>query len=386
MKHKIFLIALLLNFNLIVCFGQTSKLVITSQIRLPTDSATKTCLIKSIEQFLIDKDKKLNMSNVIDNAHYNQYKDFFDEYRNIEKSKKYNDTSFFKCYLTNVVLQPDNSYHISLSFYGISSEQVIINRLRTTMIAKKEKDYFKFYCPFETNVRLWNTQKVDNITFFYQDNFDKKIALDFEQYNLSIAKKLKLEPMQFKYYKFKDIQDIYEALGIDYSLSRNGEVRSGSFDLANKIFYAGTNRDEYKHDLTHAYFGLKFADSLRNWTAEEGYNVYSTDFWGETTEQNFQYLKDYIKANPNTSLWSAFEKNLYLKSPIPIKYVLSALLMRKVEREHGFYKVLELISCGESDDNYFKKMKVITGVTKETFDEVIKTELQNPTTTKRFGN
>jgi hypothetical protein len=376
MNHKLFGIILLFHVKWIACLGQTSELVIIPQVKLPNDSLTKWCLIKSIEQFLRDKNNQLVVSKIIDKGHYNQYKDFFDIYKNIERSKRYRDTTFFRCYLTNVVLQPDHSYEISLSFNGMSPDKEVINRLRTTMIAKKENDLFKFYCPFETNVRLWKSQKVGNITFFYPDSLNKEIALDFDQYNSRIATKLKMAPMQFKYYKCKDIQEVYRLMGIDYDLSINGEVRSGSFDLQNNVFLAGTNTDQYKHDLTHAYFGLKFAGRFRNWTAEEGYNVYSTDFWGETTEQNFQYLKDFIQANPKATLLSAFENNLYLKDPIPIKYVLSALLMRKVEREYGFENVLELISCGASDDNYFKKLKDITGITKETFDEVIKTELQ----------
>jgi hypothetical protein len=350
--------------------------VITPEIKLPTDSFIKSGLIKSIEQFLRDKNQDLSTSSVVDKEHYKQYRDFFDIYINIEKSKKYNDTSFYKCYLTNVVLQPDHSYQISLAFYGISPNKEVINRLRTTMIAKKEKDFFKFYCPFETNVRLWKSRKIGNITFFYKEHFDKKIARDFEQYNSSIATKLKIEPIQFKYYKCKDVQEMYYLMGIDYDLSRNGDVRSGSFDLKNKVFLSGTNTEQYKHDLTHTYFALKFPNKVRNWTAEEGYNVYTTDFWGETTEQNFQYLKDFIKANPNTTLLSAFEKNVYLKYPIPIKYPLSALIMRKVEREYGFEKVLALIDCGESDELFLKKLKEITGITKEMLEEVFKTELQ----------
>jgi hypothetical protein len=377
MKYLFFFITLLLNFQGIVCFAQTSPLVITPQIKLPTDSLTKSGLIKSLEQFLRDKNQDMSTSNVVDKAHYNQYRDFFDIYKNIERNKKYNDTSFYRCYLTNVVLQPDHSYQISLAFYGISPDKEVINRLRTTMIAKKEKDSFKFYCPFERNVQLWKSQKIGNITFFYKDQFNKKIAQDFEQFNSKIATKLKIEPMQFKYYNCKDVQEIYSLMGIDYDMSRNGEVRSGSFDLTHKVFLSGTNTEQYKHDLTHAYFGLKFPNKVRNWTAEEGYNVYTTDFWGETTEQNFQYVKDFIKANPNTTLLSAFEKDIYLKYPIPIKYPLSALIMRKVEREYGFEKVLELIDCGGSDEHYFKKLKEITGITQETFEEVLKTELQN---------
>lgn len=202
------------------------------------------------------------------------------------------------------------------------------------------------------------------------------MAKDFDQFNTFLSKKLKLNTLKFKYYKCKDIQEVYALLGISYDLTRNSEVRSGSFDVVNKVFYSGTNSDQYKHDLTHAYFGLKFPDSTRNWTAEEGFNVYTTDFWGKSTEENFRYLREFIQANPSMTLLSAFEKNVYLKFPIPIKYPLSALLMRKVERELGFDKVLEVINCGESDDQYFAILEKMIGLTKQNFDKVILEELK----------
>lgn len=377
--HKMRAIKLLLLIQILLTnihvFGQNQNLIITPQIKLPNDSLVKQKLLNSLQQFLVDKNNDLSKSKVIETTHFKKYIDFFDAMKDIEISKKYNDTSFFKCYLKNVILQPNKNFKIELSYYGITKDNEVINRLNISLIAKLNNEIFQFYCPFEENVKSWKSQKVGNIEFFYKDSFNKSIATNFDNYNTILSKKLKVNTLQFKYYKCQDIQEVYSLMGIDYDLSRNGEVRSGLFDLTNKIFLAGTNSDQYKHDLTHTYFGLKFTDSLRNWTAEEGYNVYSTDFWGETTAQNFQYLKEYISSNPNITLISAFEQNLYLKYPIPIKYPLSALLMRKVEKEYGFDKVLELISCGESDENYFKKLKEITGITKEMFDNIIKEEL-----------
>lgn len=376
MNVKKLVVLTIFSLNIFIVFGQNSKLKITPLIKLPFDSLVKTRLIQSIEMFLIDKNLDLNKSKVVESNHYKQNIDFFDLLKNIEKSKKYNDTLFFKCYLKNVVLQPNKDYKIDLSYYGIAPNNEVINRLNFSLIARPFEDLFKFYCPFEENTKNWKSKKIGNIEFFYENNIDLDVAEDFEKYNSAIAKKFNLTPIQFKFYKCKDIQEVYKILGVDYDITRNGEMRSGSFDISNKVFLAGTNTDQYKHDLTHTYIGVKYPDSLRNWTAEEGYNIYTTDFWGESSEQIFKYLRDFITSYPDSSLIKAFEKDIYLKYPIPIKYPLAAILVRKVERELGFTKVLELISCGEKEELFFVKLEQLTGITKSTFDQVIKEELR----------
>ena len=374
-KIYLSLIIALLFFDFEICLCQNPKLIVAPQIKLPHDSLTKVCLLKSLDLFLNEKNHDMSNSLVVDNQHYQQYKDFFDIFINAENSKRYNDTAFFKCHLTNIILQPDSSYRVSLSYFGISPNKEIINRLSTTFIAKKGYNFFKFYCPFEENTRYWQSKKIGNIEFFYEHDFNPMIAKDFEKYNSMLAKKLKVKPLKFKYYKCHDIQELYRLMGIEYDVDQNGNIRSGSFDTKNMIFLSGTNSDQYKHDLTHTYMGLMFADSLRNWTAEEGYNIYTTDYWGESNRQVFQYLTNYAKENPDISLLEVFEKNKILKYPIAIRYPIAAVIMRKVEKEYGFEKVLQLISCGEAEDGFLPKLKEITGISKEIFDKVVRDEI-----------
>lgn len=374
-RTKYSLISVILLFSLTACLGQASQLIITPTIKLPHDSLIKVQLLNSLEIFLKDKNQDMYNSVVIDRIHYEKYKDFFDTFKNLEKSKKYNDTSFFKCHLVNIVLQPDKSYRVSLSYFGISPNKEIIHRLSATMIAKQDKGVFKFYCPFENNTKHWKSQQIGTVKFYYEYDFNPNIAKDFEKYNKEIAKKLSLKPLELSYYKCRDIQEVYRIMGIDYDININGNVRSGSFDTKNKVFLSGTNSEQYKHDLTHGYMSVVFADSLRNWAAEEGYNIYTTDYWGESSEQIFKYLIEYVKLNPNISLLNVFEKDIILKYPISIKCPIAAVIMRKVDKEYGFNKVLQLISCGESDDKFFLKLQELTGITKETFDPIVRAEL-----------
>ncbi len=349
-------------FNALFCFGQTAALVITPQIKLPKDSATQTKLLNSLNLFLKQKNQDLSNSEVVEFRHYSKFRFFFDIFKNAEKSERYKDTLFFKCYLKNVVLQADKSYQISLSYYGITPQKEVINRFDIWMLAKEGTDFFTFYCPFEQNTRDWKTKKIGNISFFYEKKFDTNVAKDFEQYNTYIAKQLKIKPLQFAYYKFSNIQEAYKAIGVEYAISRNGDTRAWIVDDVHGIVLSGTNSEQYKHDLTHWYFGLVRPDSLQNWTAEEGYNIYKTDYWGESSEQNFRYLHDFIIANPSISLLDVFEKNPMLHAPIQIKYPIAAVLMSKIDKEYGFEKVLEMASCGESDAAFFATLQKITGL------------------------
>lgn len=363
----------------IVCLNGKSQVVnykIISQIELPNDSLLRVRLLGSLDVFLGDARFDLQNSKMVDQDHYSQYFDFFDMLNGVERSRKYNDSSFFKCYLKNVVLQPNGDYKIDLSYYGTSPEMEIINKLNITFLAKENNENFKFFCPFKENSEAWKSKKIGNIDFFYKEKFDKKEAKDFDRYNSSLAKKMAIKPLTFRYYNCKDIQEVYKLLGIDYDISINGEMRSGYFDQKNKLFLSGTNSFQYKHDLTHTYFALKYADSLRNWMGEEGFNICNNDYWGVPGDEIFKLLKDFIQSNQYFSPLDALKGDEYLKHPILIKYPIAAVLVRKVEKEYGFEKVLELISCGENEENFITKFVQITGIGLDKIDETIKEELK----------
>ena len=47
-----------------------------------------------------------------------------------------------------------------------------------------------------------------------------------------------------------------------------------------------------------------------------------------------------------------------------------------MEKEYGFEKVLELISCGENEENFITKFVQITGIDLDKIDDTIKEELK----------
>lgn len=358
------------------CLAQHPRFVVLPQIKLPHDSIESKQLLNSLDCFLNDKNNRLHRSDVVEVSHYEKFKFFFDELAYVEYDKQFKDSLFYICYLTNVVPQAGQGYRVSFVFQGITPDRQIIHKLSASLLAQKGGPLgFRFYCLFDENTRNWSGQKLDHITFYSQSGFDAIVAADFEDYNTQIARKLSVPPLQFKYYKCRDLQHVYELMGIHYDVRINGNKRSGYFDHGSKLFLSGTGTDQYKHDLTHAYFDLILPDSMRNWTAEEGYNIYTTDYWGESGDKIFEYLTEYFQLHPDESVMLAFEKKRILRYPIPIKYPIAAVLMRKIEREYGFDAVLKLIGCGETDADFFLTLEKTTGIRSSDLDQIIPVEL-----------
>lgn len=60
------------------------------------------------------------------------------------------------------------------------------------------------------------------------------------------------------------------------------------------------------------------------------------------------------------------------KYPLNVDYAINALFIEKIEKEKGFYFVIQLISCGKyqkNNLNYFTELEKITGITRGKFNE-----------------
>ena len=246
MKNYLKSILLILFLNVtFLAFGQNSDLIITPQIKIPTDSIAKKYLIENLKIFIHDIENGNVSTGVIAKVHLFKYKDYFDIFNNIQNSDKYG-TRFFKPYLKNIVLQSDRSYKIDISYFGIDDKNQILNRINFSVIAKSENGNFNFYCPFEENVKNWNYKKQKKITFHFDDKFNKENALNFEKYNVEIAKKLNLSPIAFEYYKCKDIQEV---TAIRKSKIKRA-LESRIFDFAKQIILYGTLQAKQKYQKT----------------------------------------------------------------------------------------------------------------------------------------
>lgn len=363
------IIITVLFLTLIISNIYSQEIKIIEGVRIKLKDELKSQFIENINGFLTSKNQDSTMNKYVDPQNYTTYKEIFDELKNIELDVESADSIYYQPYLINFVSHSDTTHLITISFRSIDREKA-----RIDLLALNREGQFVFLNPFEFNVQDWNTERIGDIQFYFRGKLNYSQAKDFEKHNTLLANFFSISPYSIKYFKCRDLQEVYQLFGITYHIDITG-IKRGCVTITNEnIFVSGTNSDEYKHDLTHFYFGLQIPKEKRNWVAEEGYNINLTDYWGFSTEDNYTFLKEYLKNNDVTPL-EIFENNRIMRSPIPTKMPVAAVILRMIEREYGKDGILKMIGCGNTDDDFFSALESLTGITKQNFNEAVYTEL-----------
>ena len=356
-----FLILILPNF---LVAQIEREIVLNKSVHLFLEEKTNQNLIHRLNEYLTKPPNKTTLF-------YDQK--LLENINNVLKMPEYG--ASFNWQLLNCVPYNNNLNQIKLSLIGQLGNGYIFCPISITLIAERQNDSFKIGSPFLFNVKHWKSEQIDNIQFFFQHTFNREEANQFAEHSKFLAKKLQLGLIQLDYYKCENIQEIYKLIGIDYSVKINGLSRGSQTYHNPNVFLSGTNKDEYSHDLTHFYFEKAIPDSIRNWTAEEGYNISITDYWGEPRDSIFTYLKEYISKNPKKSILDIFNSNDLIKEPIRARMPISALLIQKIEREHGFEKVLKIIRSGTKKEDFLDALNQIAEINENNFDDNVREEL-----------
>jgi hypothetical protein len=342
-----------------------NRIIVNESVRLFPEEEMRQKLVNRLTEYLTKfPDEIISFSD----------KELLENVNEVIKMPEY-DTSSFKWQLLNCVPFDNNVYQIKLSLIGQLKNGSAFCPLSIASIAEQQSGDFKIKSPFYFNTEHWNSTEVSQITFFHQYSFNRKEATKFVEHSEFLADKLGVEPITLDYYKCKNIQEVYKLIGIEYSVRINGVSRGSLTNHDFNIFLSGTNKDEYSHDLTHFYFEKATPGSIRNWTAEEGYNITVTDYWGESLDTILTYLTDYMSGNPDRTFLEIFNSNELVKAPIRARMPIAAVLIRKIEREQGFDKILEIIKSGSEKEDFLVALNLVAGINESNFDKTVKTEL-----------
>ncbi|MEO6980473.1 MAG: hypothetical protein ABI113_18925, partial [Mucilaginibacter sp.] len=102
--------------------------------------------------------------------------------------------------------------------------------------------------------------------------------------------------------------------------------------------------------------------------------------WGISSPEILRLFKEYAAANPNADWLTLYinEKNKNFSEgskPLKISYAINALVAQKYDKEKGGAP-MALLTCGKiekGDENYFKALEKVSGITKANFNaEVLK--------------
>ena len=379
MKQRILLIAC---FLLTFTFSTHAQgLIIMSGISVPKDSVTKNDLIISLNGFLDQKEGPNKENKFVLKEDLLAMSALLDEIKGMEKNAKLKDDHFYKAYLTNSVKLDDGDFLIQLSYLGMAENAPVL-RASFRLLAKKQGGQFYFYSVLKQNTLAWKTKKLNNITFHFRDTLDAANANAYLKAANSYDARLKTPVTPFNFYFCDNFPEVAQVLGVDYKLDYTGikyddiSSHENNTNLEINGGYDGPLCFD-PHDLWHDRLHRVLSTDVINRPVDEGCAYLYGGSWGTGWEEVLAMFKKYALEHPDAD-WL----NLYINTtnfvdgakPMKIAYAINALIVRKLEKEKGFAPVMELLSCGkreQGDNNYFKALEKITGISKAGFNTAV---------------
>lgn len=363
-------------------FSQSNNLILGANLQLPKDSIVSKQLISSLNNLLVAKENPNEENNFVLSSQKVETFILLDEIKGIEKSGKFKDDHFYKPYLVNVVKLNDQEYYIQISFIGIN-ENVPMIRASFELIAHKSDKSFLFSSLLVQNTRNWQKQKIGNFVFHYQKSINKFKVQEFHKLAKLFDKKLNITNKTTEFYCCDNFVASQKLLGIVYKTDYNGKSEntlSASFGNKNIAVLGNKNGsfDEFDpHDLWHDRLSLVIVRNLVNKPIDEGCAYLYGGSWGISWTEIFKVFKKEIANKKETNWVDIKENEIYFKTKEyrnSADYVVNALLIQKIENEKGFAGVWTFLNCGKKEkgnENYYKTLEKLTGITKENYNEKV---------------
>lgn len=372
----------MLCFSYQSLFSQTIYLRVNSNIVLPKDSIEKRALLLAINGFLAASQNNNDENTFVYKNEKLETYILLDELKGIEKSVNYKDEHFYKPYLTNLVALRDSNYLVQISYIGNYLDTAIL-RASIRFVAHKSKESFCFSSVLKSKTALWKTRASNNIYFHYRNKINKSSSSEFFSLARRYDAKLKIKNKQVEYYGCKDIFELQDIMGIDYKSDYNGSISNiRSVTLGDRrLVLLGNNKSSFetfdKHDLWHDRMSLILPRSKANKSIDEGCAYLYGGSWGLSWNEIFEAFKNQISSNKNSDWVDMKEVPVYFKTKEfnnSADYIVSALLIKKIEKEKGFEAVWELLNLGPSEkgnEKFYQAIEKICGVKKDKYNEFV---------------
>jgi hypothetical protein len=368
-------------FSFFCGYCQTDVLLVPRGILLPPDSLTRVELLGSLRGWLGGPQRENGYILADDRPAISA---LMDEMRGLEKKVVgVGDTSFYKCYLTNVVPVDSGEFRVQLAYMGVKGaergvggEAVPELRACCTVLARQRGDKFYFSSPLGENTVGWKTRQIGNCQFHYKKGINMEKAAAYQKKLAFYDKKLGMEPQIIDFYCCDNLPEAIKLVGLEYKADYNGlsyEELSGfsgnrSVVLCGFVSVDGFN-DWDPHDTWHMRLHNVVAPATINRPVDEACAYLYGGSWRiYQPEDVLRLFGEYAAAHPDAD-WLALYKagTNFIPPPkiLKISYAINALIVRQLEKDKGFPAVLELLTCGkkeQGDGNYFAAVRRLTGV------------------------
>lgn len=383
--HFIFLIA-----TCTTLFAQSNSLIVNNGIVLPEDSLESKALLLSVNRFLFAAEKNSENKWVLPSERI-ETQILIDEIQGIQKNEEFENNSFFKAHLTNIIPLEESKYAVKVAYIGIGDNTARL-RAHFELIAHKSNDRFLISSPLIYNTQNWKTKKLQNHIFHFPYTLDEERIQLITDRIVFYDKKLKNNTGVTNYYLCKDEINPLNLFGVEYKSDYNGDdlitrYISKENDKALWVVNESGLYDYNIHDLWHNRLGRVISRREVHRRVDCHIATIYGGIWGLSWEELFPIFIEQFPVSKNVD-WLEHKKNKshFLTQDDRKNYTddfVGALIIRKIEKEKGFDGVWELLLTKRTkeEDEYFDVLERLTGITRKNYNKeaykLIKEEINN---------
>ncbi len=269
---------------------------------------------------------------------------------------------------------------VKLNFVRVDSNGVGTNMATINFGVTEQEGYLHLTNMVLINSRDWVSNESGNITYVYppSHSFSERTAARMEAFNQRMAALCEIGPVQFRYFITDSDIAVSQLWGFDYAYDMyNMDISGGAVDIYNKIIYSGNGTEYYPHEAVHLYVSEWLGGGWRKahiWF-DEGFATYLGGSRGKSLEWHLEVLKAYLNSEPKPDLSKMFELKMKIGISTNLDYVIGGLICKLAYEKGGMPAIKELLTAGETDEEFYLAVEKVLGVPKEDFGDFIYREI-----------
>jgi hypothetical protein len=366
-------------------WAQDSPVIVPPSARIPLDSLQQQQMVGSLNGLLGQLSGAHKDNAFILPEYLPETSDLLDEVKGMG-SPLPGMMAPCHCYLTNVSRLDSDDYVVQFSYLGIRDTTPVL-RASFKLVAHRVGQGFVFHSPLRRNTVGWTTTRFGDFVFHYSNyNLDKPLIRSYFAKAHEFDAKLRAPAYRTEFFCCGSFPEALEALGVDYKLEYSGVSSEGltAIERGTSLYLVGGTRSttfDY-HDLWHDRLHAVVPVNTINKPIDEACAYLYGGSWGLTWEEIFRQFN--VHMGDNRDWLAAFDENRNFAQPnrnhLYVSYVITALLVKRIEKEKGFPAVLQFLTCGKyrkDNENYFQALDKIIGINRTNFNANIEKLVQS---------
>jgi hypothetical protein len=250
----------------------------------------------------------------------------------------------------------DTSYVIKILFSNFKKHPDVLSVYN--IVASKEFGEYVFHTYSDFFKKKWIERKKSTVRYYFDDShaFDEQLAKKFDEFNVNVAKKFDMEPLNLRYFVFENTELRYRFKGYDFDVRMFETIQqSAEVDLYNNIIYASNGTEYYPHEAVHFYTFKKFGGSLSRFF-DEGLATLLGGNINATFKEDVLMMKEFVSTHPNfdfsnlTDIRENFGKTNF-------EYTVAAILCNAILVKGGSSALDRALNCGNKPESIYAVLK-----------------------------